>query len=373
MNQNHINWEVRQGPYWLEDGRINELKFLESMRQISHFRTVCGVFYDQGEHRVEDGAMKSMIVDELSRGISQGLNKRAKDLLELMRYRWDTATRDTDEEKIHVLNGTILSSTGAFLEEKEFSTRRLRACYEEDPGKPERFLQYLNELLEPEDIPTLQEFLGYCLIPSTRGQKMLVISGKGGEGKSVLGEIMGHIWGDSLIFSSVQKIATDRFARATLMQRLVMIDDDMSMEALSQTHLLKTLVTLQGKTDVEMKGVQSFQTELYARFLGFSNGSLSALYDRSYGFYRRLILLKTKDRPADRVDYPYLGKAIVDCERNQIFRWCLEGLVRLINNTTDLPSPVVPEKICRRPCTMLNRFWIFWNSPDILSMTKKGM
>ena len=28
-----------------------------------------------------------------------------------------------------------------------------------------------SELLGPEDIPALQEYLGYCLIPSTKGQK----------------------------------------------------------------------------------------------------------------------------------------------------------------------------------------------------------
>ena len=45
-----------------------------------------------------------------------------------------------------------------------------------------------------DDILTLQEYLGYCLIPSTKGQKMLIITGKGGEGKSRIGLVMR--WGD---------------------------------------------------------------------------------------------------------------------------------------------------------------------------------
>ena len=33
----------------------------------------------------------------------------------------------------------------------------------------------------------MQEFLGYCLLPTTKGQKMLMLIGKGGEGKSRIG------------------------------------------------------------------------------------------------------------------------------------------------------------------------------------------
>ena len=34
-----------------------------------------------------------------------------------------------------------------------------------------------------------------------------------------------------------------------------------------------------------------------ARLLAFSNGDLQALYDRSDGFYRRQLILTTKDKP----------------------------------------------------------------------------
>jgi phage/plasmid-associated DNA primase len=43
----------------------------------------------------------------------------------------------------------------------------------------------LSQLLEPEDILTLQEFIGYCFIPSTKGQKMLMLTGKGGKAMDV--------------------------------------------------------------------------------------------------------------------------------------------------------------------------------------------
>lgn len=76
---------------------------------------------------------------------------------------------------------------------------------------------------------------------------------------------------------------------------------------------------------------QSVQGNLYVRFLCFGNGSLSALHDRSYGFYRRQIILTVKDVPPDRVDEPYLIEKL-QREADDIFLWCLEGLKRLLKN-----------------------------------------
>ena len=45
------------------------------------------------------------------------------------------------------------------------------------------WLRFLSDLLEPEDILTLQEYLGYCLIPTNRRQVMMLLKGNGGEVK----------------------------------------------------------------------------------------------------------------------------------------------------------------------------------------------
>lgn len=56
----------------------------------------------------------------------------------------------------------------------------------------------MDGLLYAEDIPTLQEFIGYCLIPSNKGQRMMVIKGNGGEGKSHIGAVMQKMLGSNL-------------------------------------------------------------------------------------------------------------------------------------------------------------------------------
>ena len=182
-----------------------------------------------------------------------------------------------------------------------------------------------------EDIPTLQEFIGYCLIPSNKGQRMMVIKGNGGEGKSQIGAVLSTIFGTNMKDGSIGKISENRFARADLEHILLCVDDDMRMEALRQTNYVKSIVTAQGKMDLERKGKQSYQGWMFARLLAFSNGDLQALYDRSDGFYRRQLVLTTKEKPVDRADDPDLAEKMKG-EAEGIFLWAFEGLHRLVAN-----------------------------------------
>ena len=67
----------------------------------------------------------------------------------------------------------------------------------------------------------------------------------GGEGKSRIGRVMRALLGDNMNIGSIQKLATDRFSRA------------------------------------DQEGKQSVQGVLYVLLMGFGNGQMSALYDRS--------------------------------------------------------------------------------------------
>ena len=153
----------------------------------------------------------------------------------------------------------------------------------------------------------------------------------GGEGKSQIGAVLGTLFGSSMKDGSIGKISENRFARADLEHILLCVDDDMRMEALRQTNYVKSIVTAQGKMDLERKGKQSYQGWMCARLLAFSNGDLQALFDRSDGFYRRQLVLTTKEKPVDRVDDPDLAEK-VKAEVEGILLWAFEGLQRLAAN-----------------------------------------
>ena len=152
---------------------------------------------------------------------------------------------------------------------------------------------------------TLQEYLGYCLIPTNRGQVMMLLKGNGGEGKSRIGVVMQKLLGSNLKNGSIAKVERSPFARADLEHELLMVDDDMKLEALKSTHYLKSLITAEMPMDLERKGEQSYQGKMYVRFLAFSNGDLESLYDHSDGFYRRQLILSVKKKPPNREDDPF--------------------------------------------------------------------
>ncbi len=90
---------------------------------------------------------------------------------------------------------------------------------------------------------------------------MMFLLGKGGEGKSRIGLVLKKLMGDAVSNGSIQKVETSRFARADLENRLLMVDDDLNMNALPKTNYIKSIMTAEAKMDVERKAeISPFRT-----------------------------------------------------------------------------------------------------------------
>ena len=83
----------------------------------------------------------------------------------------------------------------------------------------------------------------------------MFLLGKGGEGKSRIGLVLKKLMGDAVSNGSIQKVETSCFARADLENRLLMVDDDLNMNALPKTNYIKSIMTAEAKMDVERKGM----------------------------------------------------------------------------------------------------------------------
>ena len=267
-------------------------------------------FYTVDGPLPDESKLKRTIYEEISPWLHAKVAQTVEQVIKALKLAAYTDPLPLQCDRIHVANGTYFLD-GTFTEEKEYCGNRLSVSYRADAPAPEHWLRFLSELLEPEDIPALQEYLGYCLIPSTKGQKMLMLIGKGGEGKSRIGVVMNAIFGLNMNTTSIQKVENNRFARADLEGKLLMMDDDLDMNALTKTNYVKSIVTAELRMDLERKKEQSYQGLLYVRFLCFGNGALTALHDRSDGFFRRQIILTTKDKPADRFDDPFLAEKLI--------------------------------------------------------------
>ena len=322
--------ERNEPPRWIQDKHFNEVLFCEDFLSAHPMVCVDGSFFTVEGRVADEEGIRKQIYEMLRPHFTSGTARRATSLLETLRLEAYTPELPIQEDRIHVANGTLFLN-GEFRTEKEFCRNRLPIRYDPNAPQPVIWLRFLSDLLEPEDILTLQEYLGYCLIPTNRGQVMMLLKGNGGEGKSRIGVVMQKLLGSNMKNGSIAKVERSPFARADLEHELLMVDDDMRMEALRQTNYVKSIVTAQGKMDLERKGKQSYQGWMFARLLAFSNGDLQALYDRSDGFYRRQLVLTTKEKPVGRVDDPDLAEKM-KAEAEGIFLWAFEGLQRLVAN-----------------------------------------
>lgn len=331
-----FNKRAESFPEWWDGQTIDEDIFCKCLLENREIKCINGLLYDVNG-LIDENAIENKIYSDIKYYCKKDIAIRANKILKALKTCCFCYPLEANSQYIHVQNGT-LKINGSFTSQKQFCTCRLNVNYMQEYHEPQTWIKFLNDLLEPQDILTLQEYMGYCLIPSTKAQKMLMIIGKGGEGKSRIGVIMQNIFGfGGLVSGQVMDFdntSKAKYARAKLVSRLVFLDDDLDLEGLAKTSFLKQLITAEIPLEVEDKYKSSYQTWLYTRVIAFGNGAITSLYDKSDGFYRRQIILTAKPKSDNRKDDKFLSEKLI-AEKDSIFMWCFEGLQRLIKQNFD--------------------------------------
>lgn len=196
-------------PKWWNGSQVNEDVFCTELLKQHTLYCINGLFYDiDGEYLISE--LSKVIFERIKPYVVKNVADRTKRLVEAMKIKCYRPSPVPDERTIHLKNGTLHLTGGRFVftEEKLFAMNRLNIEYLPDTSSPERWLSFVHELLNEQDVLTLQEYMGYLLIPSTRAQKMLMISGNGGEGKSRIGKVLFEIMGYKMWSAEVYQIST---------------------------------------------------------------------------------------------------------------------------------------------------------------------
>ena len=202
-------------PEWFTGKTINEPIFCREFLERHHLAYTENSFFTTAGRVTNENGMRQTIYQQLEPFIVTGMSKKVDDIMKDLRIKAQVKELLPQTDRIHVKNGTLFLN-GMFTEEKtEIIRYRLPISFNSDAKPPDRWLRFLSDLLRPEDISTLQEFIGYCLIPSNAGQKMLVIKGSGGEGKSQIGHVLSGMFGPNAKDGSVGKISENPFAAPT--------------------------------------------------------------------------------------------------------------------------------------------------------------
>lgn len=319
-------------PVWLTKNGVNESAFLDEFNAVRGYKCINGRLYLASRGFVPDSEVLADIQRQLEGHITKRLHREAHDLLDALKNRCWLAPPPAEPGRVYFRNGWYSLEDGSFHPDIDaFTFYRVAVDFEPEAPAPQQWLDYVAALLDAEDIPTLQEFCGYALIPTTRAQKMLFIIGNGGEGKSVAGAVLMALFGQAATSGRMHDLE-ERFGMSGLEGKLLFIDDDLPTAKLRETASVKKIVTAQTPILVERKGRDAYPAQIYCRLMCFGNQLTDSLYDHSNGAFRRRLILTTKPRDPARVDNPQLAEEIIADELPGVALWMLEGLKRLQAN-----------------------------------------
>ena len=268
-------------PAWFDGTNLSEPLFCTAFLQNHQLIYSEGSFFTPKGRMQDCTPLKETVFHEIHPYIRSGVPNKIKNIIEVLKITAYVPEFPPEDDCVHLKNGTLFLDGTFDSTARQIVRTQLPVVYNPDAPMPIKWIAFLDELLYPEDIPMFQEFVGYLLLPTNKAQRMMIIKGNGGEGKSQIGTVLKKLFGINAKDGSIGKISENQFARADLEHIHLLIDDDMRMEALKQTNYVKSLVTAKGKMDLEKKGQQSYQGHMSARLLAFSNGDLQSLYDRS--------------------------------------------------------------------------------------------
>ena len=190
----------------------------------------------------------------------------------------------------------------------------------------ENFLQFA--IPDAGDRKMLLEYIGLCMTTDTSQQKMLVIQGEGGTGKSTLINLIQDIVGKRNISNVSLTELQQRFKPILMMGKLLNTCADLEIDALDDVSMVKKLI---GEDDIdgEHKGLKPVSFHNYAKLLFSTNELPLVRNEKTKGFFRRLLVLTMNKEPETqdknlkeklRNEIPYLIHISLEALRDMYMR-----------------------------------------------------
>ena len=317
---------------------VSEIRksFEEYNIEIAYFNNRFYVYTDDYWNEINDNLIRIFLRDctkkiYVNKTIFQtsrfykALNDTFKDDLEII------PERDDVKILLNFENSTLEFNKKGFTQRvhkiEDYLTYKLNYDYDENATCP-IWDSFLDEMLPDKTQQLLlHQYIGYAFTNHLKLEKALFLYGDGGNGKSVVQEVITKLLGKENTSSvSIGKLTKDPNSIILIEGKLLNYcsENEKSIDLM----IFKTLVS--GEPVLGKKLYKDLRNVTKYAKLMFNMNSLPDIKYESKSFLRRLLILKFDKKPK-KVD-PELHFKIIDNELGGIFNRVLEGLIILLKD-----------------------------------------
>lgn len=235
-------------------------------------------------------------------------------------------------EYIACANGMLRLSDNTLLPFAPSYHRRNKLAIAFDPNAQcPRFINFLHEGLEDDDIETLQRWTGLALTGENLAQKILILIGTAGGGKGTFIRILRGVIGPANLGTLRPQLLTERFEQSRFLGKTLLYGPDVPENFLNQrgASALKSLTGYDPMT-VELKNSNESPSIIGSfNVIVTCNSRLTVhLEGDTDAWRRRLVILDYhKDKPKEVI--ADLDQQLLRDEGSGILNWMLAGLHKL--------------------------------------------
>jgi len=321
-----------------EDGEVIGVKapiLAKEIMEDFHFKTLTDteevLVYENGVYRFEG---EITIKKEVELRLGDATKSHIKN--EVIDYiRGATYTKrsefDRDINIINVKNGLLNIRTREFTEHTPDypSIVQLPVKYDPEADCP-RIKQFLSEIVPQEQVPLLEEIVGYCLYRDYPIQTAFMLVGEGRNGKSTYLNVIQALLGQhNCAHRSIQSLEQNQWATADLFGRLANIYSNLGSKPGLKSAEVFEMLTGGDELTGEKKFKSPFTFRNYAKLIYSSNQPPEIHDDATYAFWRRWKLVDFPYKFEDKEDKDLLSKLTTPDELSGLLNVALDALDRV--------------------------------------------
>lgn len=300
-------------------------QLLEKVDMVSYYDTFY-VFNGTYYRPVSETELEMLIYNELSNNLSQVARREIRLFLKLKTQR-SLDDFDSIYYKIACKNGVINLLNGELEppNKNEINTIFIPWNYNPNPKYSPRIDQFMKDLTnaDPLKMEFLYQIAGYCLLKQNCFHKFFIMLGEGGTGKSTYTNIIQKMVNDSNCSHVALSDMNKDYYLASMMGKLVNIDDDVGDTPLEYSGRFKSMVSGERISVRQIyRAVEDHKS--YATLI-FNSNKMPKIMDRTSGLYRRIVLIELNHK-IDKPDSAFMDKLVEQDMEYFLFK-AVQGIV----------------------------------------------